>query len=245
MDKKNISFFITLFIVPFVIATIAALLSNGYTPSGIYDNVVASIDDGKLTPFLVIASSLYAAQFFSGYVFNSSQALALKGIWRYLYVRISVLTYAIYEFLAFMMIFFGVLSTFIISEPIVEITTLPGTLILVLIFKSFIYTYFGIVLLGYLFKCLFKKWSFNGLIERKSSVGDFIINLQTNATHFLSALIIPTTLLGIMDKSVDNSEEIVFIMLSLTLLGSYCFLFYKSNVHQFFYKSFSITDNNE
>ncbi|WP_233190027.1 hypothetical protein [Sporosarcina sp. P35] len=224
---------------------VAAITANHYTIKTLYDKFLALLNSGSMFTLLFLAVCFYIAQFISGFSYNWTIESSKKGIFTYLYDRICIVTYAIYEFAAFLAVYFSVFTYIMMTNTLNNIPQLPGTQVFSLIFKSFIFTYLIYVIFSVVFHHFLGSFSKKVCIDKGSAAGNFIKQFQTSFTHLLSALILVTTFLGILDKTLDPNEHVFFIGLTLILLGSYCFTFYKGDLHLFFNKRFLKEEDNK
>ncbi|ARD48865.1 hypothetical protein [Sporosarcina sp. P33] len=230
------------FLVPFLAAAIAAYY---YTIKTLYNKFLNILNSGSMFTLLFLAVCFYIAQFLSGFFYNWTTRSPKKDVFKHVYDCLCIVTYAIYEFAAFLAIYFLVFMCIMQTTALNDIPQLPGAQVFSLIGKSFIITYLIYVISSVAFHRFFRAFREKVCIDKSSLAGEFIKTFQASLTHLLSALILVTTFLGILDKPLHPDEHVFFIGLTLILLGGYCFTFYKSDLHLFIIKGFLKEGDNE
>lgn len=185
-------------------------------------------------PVVIIALSVIVLQFYSGYIYNklqnkTSETKGLKErIVSYILPRVSLLTYAVYELLAFYLltlVLYGTVSTGV-SE------TTYGISLLKLVLKVFLITLltdiiFKVVVLQFLLKKLVDSWR----IKKDTIDGHFVQDIQQQITNFAMILLSVLTFISIFGGEVDENEKTLFFALTTFVTSCYTFMIVKSKLY--------------
>lgn len=187
---------------------------------------------------LLYSIALFGAQLLSGGLFNklynaSRPKRISKKILSYIYLRILVLTYSLYEFLGYLGLYLVALSISLIAHSIEHVNSTPGKLSISIVLTSFLLSY----LLGVLVDSIIKKFK-KSIIDNNTIVGKFISTSQNQFCNIILVLSVAITIYGIVVDETSSTESSLFMTLSFLVIGSICFQTVKSNLSRFFHLSF-------
>lgn len=202
-----------------------------------------STDKGNvvLVIYLVL---LWPAKMLSGYAFNKNISEPLpetrfKRILTYLYNRIMLITYAIYEFFAVYILVLLVFG-FFLTEVDLQKNRISSNFL-----EMILYTIAIILMIGLLFKvssdAFIKKYYKHKYlsmvkIDQESTAGKLILDLQTQFCNIAFLLILPLTLISVFSQGVGDSERALFLGLTSLVIACYIFLMMKSKLFDFIMK---------
>lgn len=260
---------------PLVIALVTYSVSN--KNESLWKSVISFYNKGLLSGNSTIALicmilGLFVSQLISGYAFNRitrdpevplTVVKERSKIFKWLNIainyfaeRLFLLTYALYEFVAyyfFVILVLGhvlalfkydwtrnILATFKIDWKfsINLLIAIMLTLVITFVVGGLIKkTLDSRVLNEYTFigKCIFEK-----------KVAKIIYDIQNQLCNIAYILILPLTFLSIFGGEVDKGETVLFFALTSLVVASYCFQIGKSKLYDFFFfKSLDYTKKSD
>lgn len=200
--------------------------------------------DRSTVVLIVYLFLLWLAQMLSGYAFNRISPQPppetnFKRFLTYIYNRVMLLTYAIYEFFAIYILVLLVFG-FFLTEVDLQKNRISSNFL-----EMILYTIAIILMIGLLFKITADaflkkhyKHKYLGMvkIDQESTAGNLILDLQTQFCNIAFLLILPLTLISVFSEGVGDSERALFLGLTSLVVACYIFLMMKSKLFDFIMK---------
>lgn len=190
------------------------------------------------------------AQAISGYGFNKIRNdikktkkvhgkvyKAILTVLVYIFYRVMLLTFALYELLVFYL-----LTLVIFGEILIDINDNENLTTSIL--KSIIETIIYVLIISGSLKLIINWWSKkarsksfinNFLIKEETVEGRIVFGLQMQFCNIAFVLILPLTLISVLGWDVQDAEKSLFFGLTSLVIACYGFMIIKSNLFSFFF----------
>lgn len=241
-------FLMFIFLIPYITYLLTTTTTGKNFKDSIQPFFAETIRSGDgIILILTLCVVLFLAQCLSGYAYNKIKVKAedkkrLDKILYYIGTRLFIVTYSIYELLAFFILnllcFSMVLSNnwFEGTVGVSLLYSIITTLMIILVF-GFLFKWFVI---EYLFKMKYRKY-YQWKIEERIFEGKLILDIQKQFCNILFILIVVLTYLGIANHDIDESEITLFFGLTTFVISAYTYFIAKSSLFDFL-KDFKIKE---
>lgn len=181
---------------------------------------------------IVFASLFVIAQFFTGAIYNglknNEQHVSNKKMSTHFIIRLLILTYSIYEILAFYslnLILYGILPSIVIP---IQTTRLNIELIKFIIIVLLCTLFIGFLIKYFILNKLLRKWINLWRIDKNSTGGSLVSDIQQQIANLTFIILSVTTLASIFGVSPTKEETSVLFAITTFATSNYTFMIAKS-----------------